>query len=371
MGFEYWMKCIEKGAGARIGLLCLAGMLGACGSSKPKEVRFFGEEPFPKKLSAWNLFLKTREGLKPNARVVPYDLNTPLFSDYADKYRFVWMPPGASAQYRTEGTFEFPVGTVFAKSFAFPVNGPAREERLIETRLLVHARAGWIPLPYVWNAQQTEAMLRIAADHVNVQFTDAAGRKRDFAYHIPNTNECLQCHENAKVMLPIGPKARNLNKIFHYADGEMNQITYWTRAGYLLGAPSTESILRAAKWDERADGTLDERALAYLDSNCAHCHQPRGSAGYTGVDFRLEHFELAHAGECKKPNSAGYMGNLQYDIVPGRPDESILVRRMESMAPKAMMPQIGRAVVHEEGDALIREWIGAMKTEACGLVAQR
>ncbi len=208
---------------APLGLLCLSGMLGACGSSKPKEVRFLGEEPFPKKLSEWNLFLNTRGGPKPNARVVPYDLNTPLFSDYANKYRFVWMPPGASAQYRTEGTFEFPVGTIFAKSFAFPVDGPAREERLIETRLLVHARSGWVPLPYVWNAQQTEATLRIAADPVNVRFIDATGRERSFAYHIPNTNECRQCHENAKVMLPIGPKARNLPR------GGMNaRMERWT-----------------------------------------------------------------------------------------------------------------------------------------------
>ena len=351
-------------------MLCLAGMLGACGSPKPKAVRFFGEEPFPKKLSEWNLFLKSHAELKPNTRVVPYDLNTPLFSDYANKYRFVWMPPGSSAHYRAEGTFEFPVGTIFAKSFAFPVDGPAREERLIETRLLVHASSGWVPLPYVWNAQQTEATLRIAADPANVRFRDATGRERSFAYHIPNTNECRQCHENAKVMLPIGPKARNLNKTFQYADGEMNQVAYWTKAGYLLDAPSAGAIPRAARWDERTNGTLEERARAYLDNNCAHCHQPGGSAGYTGVDLRLDHFELSRAGECKRPNSAAYMGNLQYDIVPGRPEESILVRRMESTAPKAMMPQIGRAVVHEEGDTLIREWIGAMKTEACGVVAE-
>jgi len=198
---------------APLGLLCLSGMLGACGSSKPKEVRFLGEEPFPKKLSEWNLFLKTRGGPKPNARVVPYDLNTPLFSDYATSTGLFGCRPVLRRSIARKEHSNSRWERSLQRVFAFPVDGPAREERLIETRLLVHARSGWVPLPYVWNAQQTEATLRIAADPVNVRFIDATGRERSFAYHIPNTNECRQCHENAKVMLPIGPKARNLNKL--------------------------------------------------------------------------------------------------------------------------------------------------------------
>src|SRR5262249_14805961 len=54
--------------------------------------RSFVEEPFPEKLSAWHLFTARDGALRPNQGVLPYDLNTPLFSDYAAKYRFVWMP---------------------------------------------------------------------------------------------------------------------------------------------------------------------------------------------------------------------------------------------------------------------------------------
>jgi len=361
-----FMRSRRAGA-ALIAAACVASVLGGCGFSRQKEVRAILAEPYPKKLSEWRLFRSTRDGLKPNARVVPYDLNTPLFSDYASKYRYVWMPAGASAEYRDDGPFEFPVGTIFAKTFAFPAEGRRGDERLIETRLLVHTNSGWVPLPYIWNKEEDEAFLRLVPDPVEIHWSDAAGKRRDFTYQIPNTNECHECHDNNKVLLPIGSKARNLNKTYAYEDGAENQIVRLTKVGYLRGAPALDSIPRAPKWNDASDGTLADRAKAYLDNNCAHCHQPGGTAGYTGVDFRSTHFDLSHSGICKRPNSAGVMGELQFDLVPGHPDESILLYRMESIAPKAMMPQIGRAVVHEEGVALIREWIGSLNSQSCGL----
>jgi uncharacterized repeat protein (TIGR03806 family) len=348
----------------------LALLLASCGGSRTREVRVYLDEPFPEKLSQWHLFVKGRAGLQPNGRVIPYDLNTPLFSDYARKHRFVWMPDGASAQYRENGTFDFPTGTILVKSFAFPTEGNGGEEKLIETRLLVHAKSSWVALPYVWNARQSEATLQLVPDPVRVHWTDSAGRTRDFTYVMPNTNECQECHDNNKVLLPIGPKARNLNRNYGYADGTANQLTYWTKVGYLQGAPTPEEAPRAAKWDDPVNGTLTARARAYLDNNCAHCHQPGGTAGYTGVDFRLTQPEVEHLGVCKAPNSAGNMGHLQYDLVPGNAEESILLYRMQSTAPKVMMPQIGRDVVHEEGVALIREWISSLQGKSCPLVSR-
>ena len=338
-------------------LFVLVVILAGC-HSKPAPVKSFVEEPFPEKLSGWNLFVGT--GLHPNQGVLHYDLNTPLFSDYAGKYRFVWMPPGTHAQYRDETVFDFPVGTILAKSFAFPAeNG---KEKLIETRLLIHGKNGWVGLPYVWNESQTEARLDLAADPVPVNYADRSGQKHAFTYFIPNANECKQCHENARVMLPIGPKARNLNKDYVYSDGAANQLARWTQVGYLQGAPSPQATPKAARWDIPQSGTLDERARAYLDNNCAHCHQPGAGAGYTGFDLRLTATSLESLGLCKSPNSAGRVGNLVYDLVPGKPEESILVARMESIRPKEMMPQIGRSVVHQEGLALIREWVRSLST---------
>jgi len=354
-------------------IACFTTGFWGCDFGLHRGVRVFLEEPFPKKLSAWHLFAAAaNQGhLTPNPGVLPYDLNTPLFSDYADKYRFVWMPPGSSAEYKDDAAFEFPIGTIFAKSFAFPVDNHRGEERLIETRLLVRTNFAWVPLPYIWNVSQTEATLQLVPDPVRIRYTEAAGIGHDFTYQIPNTNECHECHDNNKVLQPIGPKARNLNKDFAYQDGRANQLARWTNVGYLRGAPKPETAPQAAKWDEPASGSLSSRALAYLDNNCAHCHQPGGTAGYTGVDFRLGHFDADKFGICKHPNSAGNMGDRRYDVVPGNPDASILVYRLESIAPKVMMPQVGRDVVHTEGVALIREWVTSLQGSACAGLAAR
>jgi uncharacterized repeat protein (TIGR03806 family) len=342
--------------------LALVLLAGCARSNNP--VRSFVEEPFPEKLSDWHLFVSRGGALQPNQGVLPYDLNTPLFSDYAAKYRFVWMPPGTAAQYRPDQVFDFPVGTVLAKTFAFSAGAAGMtKERLIETRLLVRGKAGWVGLPYVWNDKQTEAKLDLAADPVAISYSDAAGKKHDFTYFIPNANECKQCHESDRVMLPIGPKARNLNKDYVYRDGTANQLARWTQLGYLQGAPAPGAAPQAAKWDVPESGTLEDRARAYLDNNCAHCHQPGAGAGFTGFDLRLTSPGLATLGLCKSPNSAGRVGTLVYDLVPGKPEESILVARMESTRPKEMMPQIGRSVVHEEGLTLIRNWIRSLSSE--------
>ncbi len=344
-------------------LLCSA-LLSACGFFH-NGVRSYVNEPFPKKLSQWHLFTDSRHGLKPNDRVVPYDLNTPLFSDYASKYRFIWMPPGSSAAYTEDGPFDFPDGTILAKSFAFPVDGHPGQEKLVETRLLVNTKSGWTPLPYVWNDNQTEATLQLVPDPVPVKWTDARGQHYDFNYHVPNTNECRQCHDNSHQLKPIGLKARNLNKDFPYESGPENQIKHLTRIGYLRGAPTLDAVPRVAKWDDPATGSVAQRARAYLDNNCAHCHEPGSSAAYSGVDLRLTQTESDRMGFCKSPASAGNVGRLLYDIVPGDPAASVLLYRMNSTEPKVMMPQYGRSLIHQEGVALIREWIDSMPLEAC------
>jgi uncharacterized repeat protein (TIGR03806 family) len=333
--------------------------LAALSCSSQRSVQLHLEPPFPAKLSAWHLFRSTFLPLRPNQGVLPYDLNTPLFSDYASKYRFVWMPPGNSAYYRDDSSFEFPIGTILIKTFAFPADGSA-SEKLIETRLLVHTQSEWKPLTYIWNEAQTEAVLEVVPDPVKIKFTSASGKRRDFTYVIPNANECHECHDNQKILLPIGPKARNLNKDYAYSEGAENQLDHWARVGYLQGLPAPSARPRAAKWDDPGSGSLDARARVYLDNNCAHCHQPGGQAGYTGVDFRLTQHEISQQGLCKSPNSAGFVGALRFDLVPGHPDDSILIYRLESIVPKISMPALSRDIVHEEGVQLLREWISSL-----------
>lgn len=346
------------------GCLSALTLTGSCGWFS-SGVASFVEEPFPKHLSGWRLFVGGAKPLTPNKGVVPYDLNTPLFSDYANKYRFVWMPEGTSATYSEDGVFQFPVGTVLAKTFAYPATEDSSKERIIETRLLVNTKTGWVGLPYVWNAEQTDASLELVANPTEVTHKADDGTVQKIHYIIPNSNECKQCHDNLKTTLPIGPKARNLNKDFQYADGKANQLAYWTKVGYLKGAPAAETAPKVPAWNDVASGSLESRARAYLDNNCAHCHQPGGAAEASGVNFQFTHSDLRKLGACKMPNSAGYSGGHQYDLVPGNPAESILLFRMESTKAKEMMPEIGRSLSHKEGVAVVREWLATLNG-GCG-----
>lgn len=333
--------------GMATGLALLVCALSGCRHG----VKAFGDdEGFPDTLSQWGLFQGRLADLQPNEGVLGYELNTPLFSDYAAKQRFVWMPAGHAARYRDNDVFEFPVGSILSKTFSYPDVTRAGKQRLIETRLLVRTRSGWYPLPYVWNREQTEARLEMAADPVMVSFQEASGAIRTFEYAIPNANQCKGCHEKAKAMTPLGPKARNLNR--------GGQLVRWQQAGYLAGAPDIAHMPRAAVWNDPATGTLDARARAYLDVNCAHCHNPEGPANTSGLYLTWGQADPLRLGFHKVPVSAGNgSGGLLFDVVARHPEQSILIHRMESAEPKVMMPELGRTLVHEEGVALIREWI--------------
>src|SRR5262249_51791392 len=162
-------------------------------------------------------------------------------------------------------------------------------------------------------------------------------------------------------MMPIGPKARHLNRDFAYRDGTENQLAHWSRLGALAGAPSPDGAPWLAAWDDPKSGTVDDRARARLEINCGPCHNPAGPAPTTGRALRAARREPAMFGVNKPPVAAGIgSGGRLYDIVPGRPDESILAYRIASTHPGVMMPELGKRLVHEEGVALVREWIAAM-----------
>ncbi len=318
----------------------------------------------PAKLSAYGLFTGNGATQQPAQGVLPYDLNTPLFSDYTAKYRFVKLPSGTSAKYHETEAFEFPVGTILTKTFAFhyDLRDPSKGRRLIETRLLVRKPEGWIGLPYIWNDEQTEATLEGIGGTRDVRWVHTDGKERTLSYIIPSKNQCMSCHENQRVMEPIGPKARHLNKDFAYADGTENQLARWTKAGILKGAPEPAKAPRFPVWDDPKTGTLDQRARAYLEINCAHCHNPKGPARTSGLDLLAAQTDPTLWGVGKPPVAAGRgTGGRLFDIVPGKPDESIFLYRMLSTDPGVMMPELPRRLVDEEGVALIREWITEMR----------
>ncbi|WP_417493554.1 SO2930 family diheme c-type cytochrome [Maricaulis sp.] len=320
--------------------------------------------------------------------VVPYDLNTPLFTDYALKLRTIWMPPGTQATYREGAALDFPVGTVITKTFYYPLadtpgmvaagdghsmtnaDGSLDLSRvqLIETRILVHREDGWSAIPYRWNEDQTDAVLHRFGDIVPLQMISADGEQIDFDYVMPDTNQCASCHapdSNTRAIAPIGPKPRHLNRDFDYPDGTRNQLEYLTEVGFLTGAPDTADAPRNADWED-VTAPLEARARAYLDANCSHCHSPVGPADTSGLDLEPGVPHSPAAGFCKPPVAAGAgTGDRPFDIFPGQPDNSILLFRLDNIHPDQMMPEIGRSTIHTEGVALIREWIESLPGD-CG-----
>jgi uncharacterized repeat protein (TIGR03806 family) len=240
----------------------------------------------PKLLSEYGFFADGAKQI-PADGVTPYDLNTPLFSDHASKYRFVYVPPGQAAAYNSQEAFEFPVGSALIKTFAFPADLSKQDEnvRLIETRVLLKREAGWFAVAYLWNDEQTDATMKIAGAKVAVE-TVLDGAPLSISYSVPNRNQCKGCHSVNGEIVPLGPKARNLNKDFSYPGGPANQLAHWTQAGILAGAPEPSSAPAAPMSTDDA-APLEKRARAWLDVNCAHCHRregPASNSGYFGTD---------------------------------------------------------------------------------------
>ena len=281
---------------------------------------------------------------RPAKGVTPYRLNTPLWSDGAEKLRFLYLPPGAKAKANGEGLIDLPIGAALIKTFAF---GQGDNARKIETRVLLHRADGWVALPYQWNAAQTEA--RLVLGGARVALTTSQGQA--ISYAIPNKNQCKECHGLSGAVVPIGPKARNLSS---------DWLAAQVKAGRLDRSPAV--AMRLPVWENRAKSSAAPVARGYLDANCGHCHNPRGSASNSGLDLRWEQNDPALLGMGKRPVAAGRgAGTNKFDIVPGDPDHSILTYRMASLEGGVAMPELGKATVDAEGVKAVRAWISAMK----------
>ncbi len=312
-------------------------------------------------LSDYGLFVQPLNELKPAVGVMEYELNTPLFTDYAQKQRVIKIPEGTKVGYTSSGSLDFPVGTIIAKSFFYAedLNDSCSSRKLVETRILELTPSGWVGIPYVWNAEQTEARLAIAGATVDVAWIHTDGQQRNNSHAVPNLNDCKRCHTNLE-MKPIGPKASNLNRDFVFASGAENQLVHWARIGFLSGLPDLDEVPRLARWDDESV-CVDHRARAYLDVNCALCHNEQGPARNSGLHLNLEETNPYRLGTFKTPIAAGKgTGGRLYGIVPGKPDESIMEYRMRTIQPGEIMPEFGKSLVHEEGLALIRSWIAEM-----------
>ena len=345
----------------RLGVSILSCILLTAAAPPPvDQARLLDDAPAPT-LAVYRLF--TDAGARvPSAGLTPYTLNTQLFTDYALKRRYLYLPPGTAARYAAQGPLDFPVGAALIKTFAYPADfrHPDQAVRFIETRLLIHRAEGWIPLTYVWDRDQTRAVLKRAGARIPFGFIDPSGASRAIDYAVPDLNQCKECHAQSGAVSPLGPKARNLNGLYVYDREPENQLAHWTRAGLLTGVPKPSAVARTPRWDDPHEA-LPARARAYLDVNCGHCHNPDGLASNSGLNLNWEETDPSRFGLLKRPVAAGRgSADLLFDIDPGHPDRSILVHRMASSEAGVMMPQIGRTIPHDEAVALIRAYIAAL-----------
>jgi len=347
----------------------------ACGKTEARcvpaagvEVAFDPKQPACEWLSSYRFFIGEPRQQRPNARVVPYDLNTELFADGTVKHRFVWLPPGTMADYHDRDSFAFPIGTVLIKTFALPFDerDSSLGADLLETRLLVRREDGWFGWPYVWDEAEGDARLAITGARLAVSGIDHDGIPFETLYEVPNVNQCKSCHDfDATGSRPLGPRARNLNMDEFDGVAVTNQLVRWANLGLLRGLPDRlDEIPRAAVLDDPTSGTIEERARSYLDVNCAHCHNATGAARPTGVHLDVFESDPLRLGVCKNPTAAAQgTGGRPHILDPGRPDNSVLIFRVESTDPILRMPELGRSRVDAKAVAVLRDWVAGLEGE--------
>lgn len=281
-------------------------------------------------LSELNLFTGDLSELNPSVYAFEYKLATPLFSDYAHKQRLIALPNGTSMSYIDNGLPNFPDNTLIAKTFFYNIDD--RDESLgktiIETRILIKINGEWQSGNYIWNEEQTDAVLDSEGADVAIDYIDEDGEINIVNYKIPSNTDCFTCHGNAGNLTPIGPKLRTLN--FN------NQLQDFIDNSYIDGLGDASNVTSLPSWDDDSF-TQEERVRAYFDINCAHCHSPGGFCE-TESDLRLRY-------------------ETSFDDSNIYEDRYLILGRMSNYIPGWSMPFIGTSMVHEEGFDLIEEYI--------------
>ena len=344
-----------------------------CGGEPAKQTQ---EPPPPppsipyETLSEYKFFTGSLANIAPAEGVIPYQVVSPLWSDGAYKQRFIFLPEGKKITFGADETWSFPDGAIIIKHFAFP-----RDRRdlsgwyqQVETRLLIRDSSvpeGFTAHTYVWNDEQTEAYRKVAGKHIMLEFIDEGGEKASQEYIIPNTNQCGNCHERDDVYESLGLTTPQVN--FDVDDGGAipNQLARLDAAG-IFDAPLPELATLPALTKPSGAGDLEARARSYLHANCSHCHRPGAGGGPSGLVLLQWETNTTKNGVCKGTVAAGSgTGALEYDVVPGKPEESIMIYRMSSTDPEIKMPEIPNLLPDKAGIQLISEWITSLQLPPC------
>ncbi len=331
------------------------------------------QAPYPL-LSQYNFFEGDMKDQIPALNVLPYKPSSSLFSDYAHKKRFVWMPIGLSATYNGDmNVLELPVGSVLIKTFYYDnVQNvtPVGATRIIETRLMIRKATGWIFADYIWNDDQTEAYFNLAGSNTPVTWLEN-GVERSVNYRIPSEEQCIVCHKKREtingadqtVFVPIGIKPQNLNFGFTSSSTARNQLSKWIEQGYLQNNFTFPSIANSTIDYEDATKPLETRARSYVDINCAHCHQNDRHCDYRPMRFSFNETanNPTNMGVCvDTQDMQDFAPSLSRIVTPGNINRSMLYHRLNTTDEAIRMPLHGRTLIHDEGIILIEAWINSL-----------
>ena len=246
------------------------------------------------------------------------------------------MPAGTTAKPAGDGLPVFPIGTVLVKTFFYfnDKRDEAKGKRIIETRVLVKTTAGWLAGTYSWNAEQTDATLINSGAQKDIQWTGETGDSRHVAYRIPTVKQCAVCHNQGGSIVPAGFKIRNLDMEVTRQGQHLNQLLYLYQRS-IIDSINITTVAALPRWNDTAY-TLQQRARAYLDINCAHCH--------------------SNNGYCARSNfRAGF--ELSFDAANINQKKKKIRRLME----RGRMPLLGTTMVHKEGLALIAAYLDSLE----------
>ncbi len=306
--------------------------------------------------------------LVPAPWLVPYDVNSPLWSDAAYKQRWIALPTNTTINFTSTGEWTFPAGTAFFKNFELSTNdtNPTQRRRL-ETRLLVCDTNGYVyGASYKWRADLSDADLVTSGTNVNYTITTATG-VRTQQWYFPGRFDCLRCHSQPAGGV-LGAKTRQLNGSLQYPNGVTdNQLRAMNHVGYFTPALVESAITNYTRLVPVSDtnATLELRSRSYFDANCAHCHRPGGVNALFDMRFDTP---LANQGLINgyAINSLGISGAKI--IKPGDTNRSVLFQRDSTLGVN-QMPPIGKNVVDANAMAVIAAWIGALPLTTSALPA--
>lgn len=315
--------------------------------------------PYPK-LSDYKFFEGDMKNMAPSYGVIPFDPITDLFTDYAEKKRYIWMPKGLKGTYNGDGNIlELPVGAAIIKMLYYNNVQPSNTTKIIETRLMIRKSTGWIFAEYVWNADQTDALLQTTRSQIPISWKDENNVIKSINYQIPSvTLDCKRCHQIYTSIEPIGIKPQTMNRSYPYSDGTKNQLTKLVEFGYLENNLPA-NIVSIVDYKDTSK-SLNLRVRSYFDANCSHCHIDGGEADFLSPRFAFNKTDVsANMGVCMPITEP--MPGFQNIIRLGSLSDSSLFYRMNTNT-TYKMPAIGTTIPHTEGIQLIQDWITSLTT---------